>query len=159
MKDVQVETADSAQQALALIKENNYDLCYCQRCQNARYGWYRAPRANTRSASADTPVVLITGHGDHGLAIQAIRGGAYDYILKPIDRDAFISALKRAMQTRQLRRKVTEQQLALALHAKSLERLVEKRTSELVSANATKDKFIDIVSQELKSPLEKFSKV
>ncbi|GER91740.1 hypothetical protein KDW_59020 [Dictyobacter vulcani] len=92
-------------------------------------------------------MLLITGHGDHGLAIRAIRGGAYDYILKPIDRDAFVNALQRAIQTRQLSRKVMEQQLALALHAKSLERLVEKRTKELVAANATKDKFLDIVSR------------
>jgi signal transduction histidine kinase len=152
MKDVQVETADSAQQALSLIRENDYDAIVSDVKMPGMDGIELL--AQIREVRPDTPVVLITGHGDHGLAIQAIRGGAYDYILKPIDRDAFISALKRAMQTRQLRRKVTEQQLALALHAKSLERLVEKRTSELVSANATKDKFIDIVSQELKSPLE-----
>jgi signal transduction histidine kinase len=152
MKDVQVETADSAQQALSLIKANDYDAIVSDVKMPGMDGIELL--AQIREVRPDTPVVLITGHGDHGLAIQAIRGGAYDYILKPIDRDAFISALKRAIQTRQLRRKVTEQQLALALHAKSLERLVEKRTSELVSANATKDKFIDIVSQELKSPLE-----
>lgn len=151
MKDVQVETADSAQQALTLIKENDYDAIVSDVKMPGMDGIELL--AQIREVRPDTPVVLITGHGDHGLAIQAIRGGAYDYILKPIDRDAFISALKRAIQTRQLRRKVTEQQLALALHAKSLERLVEKRTNELVSANATKDKFIDIVSQELKSPL------
>jgi signal transduction histidine kinase len=109
--------------------------------------------SHVRELRPDTPVILITGHGDHGLAIQAIRGGAYDYILKPIDRDTFVAALKRAIQTRQLRRKVVEQQLALSLHAKSLERIVEKRTSELTTANATKDKFLNIVSHELKSPL------
>jgi signal transduction histidine kinase len=151
MKDVPVETADSAQQALALIKENDYDAIVSDVKMPGMDGIELL--AQIHEIRPDTPVVLITGHGDHGLAIQAIRGGAYDYILKPIDRDAFISALKRAIQTRQLRRQVTEQQLALALHAKSLERLVEKRTNELVSANATKDKFIDIVSQELKSPL------
>jgi DNA-binding NtrC family response regulator len=35
----------------------------------------------------ETPTILITGHGEHELAINALRGGAYDYIQKPIDRE------------------------------------------------------------------------
>ncbi|GCE16269.1 hybrid sensor histidine kinase/response regulator [Dictyobacter kobayashii] len=151
MKNVQVETTDSAQHALERIKEYDFDAIISDVKMPGIDGIELL--SHIRELRPDTPVLLITGHGDHGLAIQAIRGGAYDYILKPIDRDSFINALQRAIQTRHLRRKVTEQQLALALHAKSLERLVEKRTSELVAANATKDKFLDIVSQELKSPL------
>jgi len=151
MKNVQVETTDSAQHALERIKEFDFDAIISDIKMPGMDGIELL--SHIRELRPDTPVLLITGHGDHGLAIQAIRGGAYDYILKPIDRDAFVNALQRAIQTRQLRRKVTEQQLALSLHAKSLERLVEKRTSELVTANATKDKFLDIVSQELKSPL------
>jgi len=50
----------------------------------------------------NTPTLLITGHGDHSLAIQALRGGAYDFIQKPIDRDYFVAALRRAVQTHQL---------------------------------------------------------
>ncbi|GCE02732.1 hybrid sensor histidine kinase/response regulator [Dictyobacter aurantiacus] len=151
MKNVQVETTDSAQHALERVKEFDFDAIISDIKMPGMDGIELL--SHIRELRPDTPVLLITGHGDHGLAIQAIRGGAYDYILKPIDRDAFVNALQRAIQTRQLRRKVTEQQLALSLHARSLERLVEKRTSELVTANATKDKFLDIVSQELKSPL------
>ncbi|GHO82788.1 ATP-binding response regulator [Dictyobacter formicarum] len=151
MKNVQVETTDSAQHALERIKEYDFDAVISDIKMPGMDGIELL--SHIRELRPDTPVLLITGHGDHGLAIKAIRGGAYDYILKPIDRDAFVNALQRAIQTRQLRRKVTEQQLALSLHAKSLERLVEKRTRELVTANATKDKFLDIVSQELKSPL------
>jgi len=101
----------------------------------------------------ETLTLLITGHGDHDLAIQALRGGAYDYILKPIDRDYFVAALDHAMQTRQLRRQVVEQQLALELHTKSLEHLVQQRTHEFVEANAMKDQIISVVSQELHIPL------
>src|ERR1700733_2737269 len=89
MKDVQVETADSAQQALALIKEHDYDAIVSDVKMPGMDGIELL--AQIHEVRPDTPVVLITGHGDHGLAIQAIRGGAYDYILKPIDRDAFIS--------------------------------------------------------------------
>jgi len=151
MKNVHVETCDSANHALELIKENDYDAIVSDVKMPGMDGIELL--SHVHEIRPDTPVLLITGHGDHGLAIQAIRGGAYDYILKPIDRDTFIAALQRAIQTRQLRRKVVEQQLALSLHAKSLGRLVEKRTHELVAANATKDKFLTIVSHELRSPL------
>lgn len=151
MKNVYVKTCDSAVHALELIKEYDYDAIVSDVKMPEMDGIELL--SHVRELRPDTPVILITGHGDHELAIQAIRGGAYDYILKPIDRDTFAATLKRAIQTRQLRRKVVEQQLALSLHSKSLERLVEKRTSELVSANATKDKFLSIVSHELKSPL------
>jgi Signal transduction histidine kinase len=151
MKNVYVETCDSADHALELIKEHDYDAVISDVKMPGMDGIELL--SHVHEIRPDTPVLLITGHGDHNLAIQALRGGAYDYILKPIDRDAFVAALQRAIQTRQLRRKVIEQQLALSLHAKSLERLIEKRTRELATANATKDKFITIISHELKSPL------
>src|SRR5258708_5969871 len=101
----------------------------------------------------ETPTLLITGHGDHQLAIQALRGGAYDYIQKPIDRDDFVAALQRAIQTHQLRRQVKALLLSLELHALSLERLVQQRTRELAEANAAKDTFLSMVSHELETPL------
>src|SRR5437899_1947331 len=83
--------------------------------------------AQIHALRPETLTLLITGHGDHELAIAALRGGAYDYILKPIDRDSFVAALDRALHTYQLRRQVVEQWLALELHARSLEQLVQQR--------------------------------
>jgi DNA-binding NtrC family response regulator len=77
---------------------------------------------------------MITGHGEHALAIDALRGGAYDFIQKPIDRDYFVVSLRRAIQITKLRRQVREQQLALECHANELERTVEERTRELRDA-------------------------
>src|SRR5207249_6457509 len=37
----------------------------------------------------DTPTLMITGHGEYDLALRSLRGGAYDFIQKPIDRDRF----------------------------------------------------------------------
>ena len=43
---------------------------------------------------------MITGHGEKELVVQALRGGACDFIPKPIDRDYFVASLRRAMQAR-----------------------------------------------------------
>lgn len=151
MVDVEIDTVDTAVAALELIQKHDYDAIISDIKMPGMDGLTLLERI--REVRPKTPTLLITGHGEHGLAVQALRGGAYDFIQKPIDRDYFVAALRRAIQTRQLHRQVQEQQLALELHAKSLERLVQKRTSELVEANATKDKFITIVSHELKTPL------
>ena len=109
--------------------------------------------AKVKELRPETPTLLITGHGEHNLAIQALRGGAYDFIQKPIDRDYFVAALLRAVQTCQLRRTVAEQQRMLEEHARSLEQTVQERTHELMEANAAKDEFLSIASHELRTPL------
>src|SRR5213082_1080239 len=151
LEAVKVDTSDSAQSAIEQIVEREYDAIVSDIKMPGMDGL--ALLAKIQELRPDTPTLLITGHGDHDLAIQALRGGAYDYLLKPIDRDYFVAALDRALHTRRLRRQVVEQWLALELHAKSLEHLVQQRTHELVAANATKDKIIRVVSQELNIPL------
>lgn len=149
--NIKIDTSDAALAAVKLIEENDYDAIVSDIKMPGMDGL--ALLAKIQELRPDMPTLLITGHGEHDLAVQALRGGAYDFIQKPIDRDYLVAALQRAVQTRQLRRKVYEQQLALELHTKSLERMVQKRTSELVEANAAKDKFLSIVSHELKTPL------
>src|SRR5260370_26561581 len=137
MTAIQVDTSDSALDALKQAQENDYDAIVSDIKMPGMDGL--ALLAKIQELRPETPTLLITGHGEHDLAVQALRGGAYDFIQKPIDRDYFVAALQRAIQTRQLRRQVLEQQLALELHARSLERMVQERTRELVEANAAKD--------------------
>lgn len=57
-----------------------------------------------RIASLDTdlPVVLITGHGDVPMAVEAMRAGAYDFIEKPFDPDHIAEVVRRAADRRAL---------------------------------------------------------
>ncbi len=151
LKGIKVDTCDSALAALERIQQVDYDAIVSDIKMPGMDGLELLTKI--RELRPDTPVMLITGHGEHDLAIRALRGGAYDYIQKPIDRDAFVAALQRATQTYQLRRRVSEQHIALGQHARALESMVQKRTRELVEANATKDKFLSIVSHEMKMPL------
>ncbi len=50
----------------------------------------------------DLPVILITGHGDIAMAVQAIREGAYDFIEKPFAADQLIETVRRALDKRTL---------------------------------------------------------
>src|SRR3989441_4171691 len=148
---VKVDTCDSAQAAIEQIGEREYDAIVSDIKLPGMDGL--ALLAKIQELRPDTPTLLITGHGEHDLAVRALRGGAYDFIQKPIERDYLVAALQRAIQTRQLRRQVVEQQLALERYAQSLEQKVQERTQELVEANAAKDEFLSIASHELKTPL------
>jgi two-component system C4-dicarboxylate transport response regulator DctD len=61
----------------------------------------------------DLPVILITGHGDIDMAVEAIQEGAYDFIAKPYPADRLVQSILRAVEKRRL--VMENRQLRLAL--------------------------------------------
>jgi two-component system, NtrC family, C4-dicarboxylate transport response regulator DctD len=55
-----------------------------------------------RAIDADIPVILLTGHGDVLMAVQALKAGAYDFMTKPFPMDELVASLRRALQNRRL---------------------------------------------------------
>ena len=137
MGDIRVDTSGSAQAALERIAETDYDAIVSDVKMPGMDGLTLLARIH--ELRPDTPTLLITGHGEHDLAVQALRGGAYDFIQKPIDRDYFVASLSRAIEVRALKVRVEEQHRALERHAEELETAVAERTHELREANAAKD--------------------
>lgn len=58
-----------------------------------------------KKIDADVPVILVTAHGDIETAVEAIKLGAYDFIVKPPKFDRLILTLKRAIEKIELKRK------------------------------------------------------
>src|SRR5256712_7902026 len=57
-----------------------------------------------KKRAAEAPVLMITAHHDMATTILAMKAGAFDYIHKPIDIQAFDVALDRALEVRRLSR-------------------------------------------------------
>src|SRR3989442_11813037 len=129
MGEVTVETADSAAVALERIAARDYDAIVADIRMPGMDGLELLAEIRTRRP--DTPTLMITGHGENELVVGALRGGACDFIHKPIDRDYLVTALQRAMATREASRRGKEQQLALEHHLDTLEVVVGGRAPGL----------------------------
>src|SRR3989441_11306591 len=133
MGGVTVDTSDSAAAALDRIDVRDYDAIVTDIKMPGMDGLELLAEIRTRRP--DTPTLMITGHGEHDLVVDALRGGAYDFIPKPIDRDYLVAVLRRAIEMRELSRRVKQQQVALERHVNELEAIVEERTRELRHTN------------------------
>jgi len=104
MERVQIDTSETATDALERITEVDYDAIVTDIKMPVMDGL--ALLEEIGKVRPGTPTLLITGHGEHDLAVRALRGGAYDFVAKPIDRDYFIASLERAIGMRRLDREV-----------------------------------------------------
>src|ERR1700704_2610108 len=81
----------------------------------------------TKEKYPDMPVVMVTAVHDISVALAAIRNGAYDYLLKPFEREQLLATVSRAMENRRLK-------VENRIYQINLESLVEDRTHQLQHA-------------------------
>ncbi len=100
----EVATAGSAEEALGRVAELDPAVMIAD---------VRLPGMNgiellskLREAGEDLDVLVITAHEDMQTAVEAMKAGAYDYLVKPLDLDEIDLLLERCLSERSLRRRV-----------------------------------------------------
>ena len=76
-----------------------------------------------RARDSECLVIMITAHGGVETAVRAMKLGAHDYLIKPVDADELKLTIRKALDTRALRREVLRLQ-AQASHGSTLDDLV-----------------------------------
>ena len=101
----------------------------------------------TKEKYPDMPVVMVTAVHDISVALTAIRNGAYDYLLKPFEREQLLATVSRALENRRLKMENRNYQT-------NLESLVEARTDQLQAALSNLERSYDITLAALGDALD-----
>ncbi|MCA1620053.1 MAG: response regulator [Acidobacteria bacterium] len=115
----------SAEEALRLLGEGDFQLVLSDISMGGMSGLELIPRVS--AVSPDTLVILVSGSHDIDSAIEAMRAGAFDYIVKPFDLEHVRLSVRRALEHQRL---LAERRG----YETYLEQMIERRTEELDGA-------------------------
>lgn len=109
----QVDEAADGSEGIELIRKEKYDIILCDIKMPKMDGIEVLEKI--MQLSADTPVVMISGHGNIETAVEAVKKGAFDFIAKPLDLNRLLVTIRNAMdkstlvtETKVLKKKVSK---------------------------------------------------
>ena len=127
-REYRVRSAGNGREGLEIVEKESPDLVLTDLRMPGTDGLEVLERA--RKIAPEMPVIVISGTGNMADSIQALKLGAWDYILKPVEDMAVIShAVEKGLEHARLLKEKKN-------HQKNLEDTVRERTSELERANA-----------------------
>ncbi|RIH66607.1 sigma-54-dependent Fis family transcriptional regulator [Mariniphaga sediminis] len=109
----EVDLAEDGKKGLEMVKHTEYDIILCDIKMPGLDGIEVLEQLNTQAV--DSPVVMISGHGNIDTAVESIKKGAYDFIEKPLDLNRLLITIRNAMdkstlvnETKILKKKVSK---------------------------------------------------
>ncbi|HAH23444.1 MAG TPA: response regulator [Prolixibacteraceae bacterium] len=129
----QVEAVEDGFKALELLNTADFDVILCDIKMPGMDGIEVLQKIE--EIKPDTPVVMISGHGNIDTAVESIKKGAFDFIEKPLDLNRLLITLRNAMDKSHL---ISE--------TKVLRKKVSKR-SDIVGSSASIQKVMDMVDR------------
>jgi len=127
----EVASAADGQQGLELLREEHPDLVFLDIKMPQRDGLELLPLLKQEDPSV--PVVIISGHGSIGQAVEATKLGAFDFLEKPLERDRVLLVARNALAQHRLARQL-----------RNLQHDVEQRYRMIGSSAALKRVWADI---------------
>ena len=112
----EVDVAENGKQGLEMAQQKAYDLIFSDIKMPEMDGLevlaHLKNDENDENGDAllngETPVVMISGHGDVETAVQALKLGAYDFLLKPLDLNRILITTKNALESKSLKQETKQ---------------------------------------------------
>ena len=104
--DYEISEEEDGKLGLNRLLKEEFDLVLCDIKMPKMDGIEVLQKA--REKEIFVPVILLTGHGNVAIAVEAMKLGAYDFILKPPDLNRLLNAVRHALETKEL---VTENKI------------------------------------------------
>ena len=99
-KDYLISECEDGKSGLTALKKENFDLILCDIKMPKMDGIEVLQRA--RNEGIHVPFIMLTGHGNVTTAVEAMKSGAYDFISKPPDLNRLLTAVRNALQIKNL---------------------------------------------------------
>jgi signal transduction histidine kinase len=125
----EVITSSSFSEAKECLRDKRFDVALIDLMLPRESGMSILSFA--REQDRELSVVMVTGHPDLSTAVEALKQGAYDYIGKPVTRQALLAVVERACERNALLREKRRLEAENDDYQRSLERKVRERTARL----------------------------
>ena len=99
-EDYEVHEAENGKDGLEKIKNNDFDLIFCDIKMPQMDGLEVLEGAIL--AKNEAPIIMISGHGNIETAVESIKKGAFDFIEKPLDLNRILVTIRNAKEKTQL---------------------------------------------------------
>src|SRR4028118_125741 len=125
---------EKLKEALHTLRENHFDVVLLDLSLPDKQGLCTVTQ--TYEAAPDLPIVVLTGLNDKFIALEALRQGAQDYLVKgKIDSNLLFRAIRHAIERAQTLKRLRQSEEQLQRLNEELERRVEEQTNELRQKN------------------------
>ncbi|MEW6263765.1 MAG: response regulator [Thermodesulfobacteriota bacterium] len=103
-----VEVADDGEEALKVFRQSPFDIVVTD-IRMPRMDGLELLRA-IKQEKAETDVIMVTGYGDMDTSLEALRSGAVNYLLKPVNLEEMELSVKAVERRREMTRRLKEQE-------------------------------------------------
>ena len=131
----EVDVAENGKQGLEMAQAKAYDLIFSDIKMPEMDGMELLAKIED-FASAECPIVMISGHGDVETAVQALKMGAYDFLLKPLDLNRILITTKNALESKSLKQET-----------KQLRKRVAAKGPQMIGESAAITRVRDIINK------------
>ena len=135
-----VTTAENGEQGLSFLQSSNFDMAYMDLRMPGLSGLDVLNVIHARYPTL--PVILFTAQPDLNSAVEALRRGATDYLLKPLKPEIIIAKTKAILAGRQKERRKREIVTQIESLQAELKNLENGETAQKPQITATPDRFI-----------------